>query len=121
MVGQMVLAAAGPAHRHRTLGSIEDYCQLRQIEPRRVRTEFGVELLDVPRHWSGDVAEDRSQALVAVVGADLFLKLLDFVVETAILCFQFGKILIREERFQEQADTADHPRGCVVAGAHLGR
>ena len=107
MVGQMVLAAASPAHRDRSLRSIKDYCQLRQIEPRRVRTELGVELLDVLRHPCRNIVEYRGQAFVTFVSADLLLKLLNFIVEPATLRFQFGKILLREERFQKQADTAD--------------
>ena len=97
MVGQMVFATARPTHRHRTLGPIEDDRQLRQVEPCRVRSKFGIELLDVSRHLCGDVVEDRGQALVAIVGADLFLKLLDFIVEITttpkIGLLSFGFIL----------------------------
>ena len=87
MVGQMVLAATGAAHGDRTFGAIESDRQLRQVEPRRKISEFGLELPNILRNVRRNVTEHRRQAFIAVVGADLRLKLLDLVVETAIFPF----------------------------------
>ena len=99
VVGQMVLAAAGSAHGNRAFGSIEDDCDVGQIEPRRVSPELRLELLDVLRYLRRDNVQYRVQPFVAVVRADALLQILDLLLEAAVLALKPGKFLVRERGF----------------------
>jgi hypothetical protein len=79
VVGQMVLASPSPAHRDRTFGSIKDDRQLLQVQPRRVGLNSASNFWMYRETLCGDVVEDRGKAFVAVISADLLLKLLHFV------------------------------------------
>ena len=93
----MVLRAAGSAHGNRALGTVEDYSDVGQVEPRRVVSELCLEFADVLCYLRRNDVQNRVQPLVTVVCADPLFEILDPQVELAVFTLKPSDLYVWSE------------------------
>jgi hypothetical protein len=74
MVRQMVFTTSGSIHVNWAARSVDDNCQIMEIETSRILAELAPQVANIARHVQRDVAERGSEVCLGIIGTELSSK-----------------------------------------------